>query len=52
MSTNRGQINRIEYGSGNEDQPPADPPACPACKTTNCEPGGGNWWCIDCGMEF
>ena len=44
--------NHIEYDAGNEDQPPADPPACPACKTRNCEPGGGNWWCNDCGMEF
>jgi len=44
--------NHIEYDAGNEDQPPADPPACPACKTNNCEPGGGKWWCIDCGMEF
>ncbi len=44
--------NHMEYDSGNEDRPPADPPACPACKTSNCEPGGGNWWCMDCGMEF
>ncbi len=26
----------IEYGSGNEDRPPADPPPCPECKTRNC----------------
>jgi hypothetical protein len=44
--------NQIEYDTGNEDQSPADPPACPACKTNNCEPGGGKWWCNDCGMEF
>jgi ribosomal protein L37AE/L43A len=42
------QDNHVEYDAGNEDQPPA----CPACKTRNCEPGGGNWWCNDCGMEF
>jgi hypothetical protein len=44
--------NCIEYDAGNEDQSPGDPPACPACKARNCEPGGGNWWCNDCGMEF
>jgi hypothetical protein len=45
--------NEIEYDAGNEDQPPADPPAGPLCKSGNCEPGGShNWWCIDCGLEF
>jgi hypothetical protein len=44
--------NRVEYDSGNEDRLPADPPTCPECKTRNCEPGGGKWWCTDCGMEF
>ncbi len=44
--------NGIEYDTGNEDQPPANPPACPACKTGNCEPGGGNWLCHDCGIKF
>ena len=44
--------NDIEYETGNEVHRPAAPPACPACKTNNCEPGGGRWWCIDCGMEF
>jgi hypothetical protein len=44
--------NRIEYDSGNEDRPPADPPGCPACRSAKCEPGGGKWWCNDCGMEF
>lgn len=44
--------NGIEYDTGNDDQRPAAPPACPKCKTRNCEPNGGKWWCIDCGMEF
>jgi hypothetical protein len=37
--------NQIEYASGNLDQPPADPPECPECKTINCEHGDGAWWC-------
>ena len=44
--------NQIEYASGNEDRPPADPPACPICKTNNSEHGDDAWWCRDCGMEF
>ena len=44
--------NQIEYSSGNLDQPPADPPDCPACKTNNCEHGDDAWWCIDCKISL
>jgi len=37
----------IEYARGNADQPPADPPACPACRTNHCEHGENAWSCID-----
>jgi len=38
--------------TGNDDRPPVDPPRCPGCNSPKTEPGGGSFWCVDCGMEF